>query len=547
MRRRDVRPGSSPLTAKRERQVGAAPVDQVRVVVGADHPESRARSRQWRITRPQPQPKSSTDPQRLEQRRLRSSHQRAECAPADRAPPCDEPLVEAVWRGRDAGDQPDHLGRGIRQPVLGRCPSAARPASASARIAHTPGSREHEAELLEHRSRCLRSPSTRNSTPASRSARALPSCDSTASVPGGRPRRPSKSCRHQHVSSRVERKLRSDVAAGLRRSLSTPAGGGRASGCGRAPSRGTRTSCPPRRSRSREQRAEPRSPPSPAAATRSRSATRAGSGSRAPPSSARATGRPPSRPSAPRRRSCPTLRASLPCTSTPAANSTMVDTDMPVAITAATVTDRGRSPCSSGTSALAREVVLGWARLPRAAARRPRSAAGGRRVRRLRSRLARSRPAIALASRAGGEGRVDSLPQRTCRGARIVGVADRAHDATRSAPARDDLADVAGVDAPDREERHRSRARPHTARGRGRPARSPASWASRAPGRRRSSRRPTPRRPARASASRGRSARPRRPCAAPRPEWASSWPTCTPSAAHAIATSGRSFTMNSAS
>ena len=131
----------------------------------------------------------------------------------------------------------------------------------------------------------------------------------------------------------------------------------------------------------------------------------------------------------------------------------------------------------------------------------------------------------------------------------VGGLGDRAHDRRRArAPAATHGADRAGVDAADREPRQR-RVRGRVARrARARPPGGPAWSASRAPARRRCSRR--------------RSASPASTCAgecvdcptsasAPTSARASatgrsSWPTWTPSAPAAATRSGRSLRMNSA-
>ena len=168
----------------------------------------------------------------------------------------------------------------------------------------------------------------------------------------------------------------------------------------------------------------------------------------------------------------PASRASLSLHLDAGANSTMVDTAIPVVITRR---DRDRQrPLAplQRHEALAREVVLAGlaAGSGAAAGRRGAAAAGGWAPAALALPLGPfSRPAI-RATRARRRAAAASMPcaERARRGARIVGVADRAHDATRSAPAADDLGHVAGIDAADREERDgRMRGRvPHERRAR---------------------------------------------------------------------------------
>ena len=219
-----------------------------------------------------------------------------------------------------------------------------------------------------------------------------------------------------------------------------------------------------------------------------------------------------------------------------------------VAITAATVTARGRSPSSSGTSCSRARSSLDLRGSRAAAAPRRCAAPAAGRVRRLRARLARSRPATApnLARRRGSAASMPS-PQRARRRRPDRGVADRPHDRHPLGAGADDLTDVAGVDAPDREEGHgRVLGRiPHEVEADRLVVRLRGRRVHRA--RRRSSRR-------RETASTCSGECVESPISASSPTMrrtsagrASSWPTCTPSAAQAIASSGRSFTMNSAS
>ena len=195
---------------------------------------------------------------------------------------------------------------------------------------------------------------------------------------------------------------------------------------------------------------------------------------------------------------------------------------------------RGRSSGPSGLSAARALVAPGRA----AAALRPRLSARPGRRRALR-RVPGSPPVLvtapraerALSSRAAASGSAASAIARST--------------TTRPPPACDHLADVAGVQAADREERHARVRRRVADQLQTRPPGGPAWSASRARARRRCSR-PAPGRPRRSRPGRGwrgRSASPGRRARAPPRTGMSSWPTWTPSAPTSAATSGRSLTM----
>ena len=148
--------------------------------------ESPARSFHRRITRPHPQPKSSTRAGVLDRRAVAREHLHGSGID-DQRTALDEPLVEAMRR-REAGHQADHLRRRIRQPVDRRARRAARRARRARRSAHTCGS-------------CA---TTRNAPGRRRVVRRRDDCMSSAP----RVTRPRRASSSTHSGSRLARERR---------------------------------------------------------------------------------------------------------------------------------------------------------------------------------------------------------------------------------------------------------------------------------------------------------------------------------------------------
>ena len=178
----------------------------------------------------------------------------------------------------------------------------------------------------------------------------------------------------------------------------------------------------------------------------------------------------------------------------------------------------------------------GRPRRSRRGRRRPRSVAGAS-ARRLRLRCPNAHLQQLRAARAAAaSGSAASVIARTTTARRAPALDDGGQRVPASSPP---IANHGLLD----------RCAPRRRRSRGPRPGGPAWSASRAPGRRRGSRRRgrrRPRRPARARASSARRSGPARPRARACAGVPSSWPTCTPSAAHASTRSGRSLRMNSA-